>query len=51
MAMQVLSVKLPADLLLRVKTVAHLKSVELQKDVTASDLVREALSRYLEART
>jgi hypothetical protein len=45
--MKVACAKLPAELLARVKMVAHLRSIELQKDVTPSALIREAVEKYL----
>lgn len=47
MPMKVACTKIPAELLHRVKMVAHLRSVELQKDVTPSTLIREAIEKYL----
>jgi hypothetical protein len=51
MQMQVFSTRIPSDLLQKVRTIAHFKSIQVGVDVRTADVVRLALERFVREET
>jgi len=51
MALRVTTIKLPPDVFERVRVLAHLKSIAQRKNVTAAELMREAIAKFIAAET